>query len=140
MLERKRESEAGSVVVDGDGAATVQTRLESEEGEACGGGGTDAGNMQVKAVLLPVTALLSGPAVAVVAAAVVAAAAVGAVVTVVAREDAGADGTSSIAFSGKSAPQERKKVRIKKGTWKAKVDPERQSSDPNMKVRKENSE
>lgn len=102
MLERKREREAGSVA-EGDGGATVQTTLESEEGKACGRGGTDAGNM-VKAVLLPVTALLSGPAIAVAVAAVT--------VVVAAREDddarPGADGTSSIAFSGKSATHERR--------------------------------
>lgn len=100
MLERKREREAGSVV-EGDGVvAAVQTRLESEEGEACGSGGADAGNMQVKAVLLPVTALLSGPVGAVAVA----------VVTVAATEDdARADGTSSIAFSGKSATPESKR-------------------------------
>lgn len=101
MLERKREREAGSVA-EGDGGATVQTTLESEEGKACGRGGTDAGNMLVKAVLLPVTALLSGPAIAVAVAAVT--------VVVAASEDddarPGADGTSSIAFSGKSATHE----------------------------------
>lgn len=95
MLERKREREAGSVV-EGDGVvAAVQTRLESEEGEACGNGGADAGNMQVKAVLLPVTALLSGP--------------VGAVAVAATEDDARADGTSSIAFSGKSATPESKR-------------------------------